>query len=56
MKRMPKSSPDDTSTDSNNIIFLFTFWQNILYEPTASTSGSLIYIRPLPSAGVLARG
>jgi len=54
MNMMPKSSINDASIDSSNVTFLFTFWQNILNEPTAKASGSLIYIQPSLAVGVLA--
>jgi len=46
-------SIDDASIDPRNIIFLYTFWQKILNEPTINVSGSLIYVQPLPAVGVL---
>jgi len=56
MNMMSKLSVDDTSIVASNAMFLFTFWQKILNEPTANVSGSLIYIWPLLAVGVLAVG
>jgi len=56
MNMMSKSSLDDTSIDSSNTIFLFTFWQKNLNEPTTKVSRSLIYIQLLLAVGVLANG
>jgi len=56
MKMMLKSSMDDANIDSSSKLFLSTFWQKIQNKPTANASGFLIYIQPLPGAGVLVRG
>ena len=54
MNMISKLSTDDASIESRSKLFLFTFWQKIRNEPTENVS--LIYVRPLLAAGVLARG